>query len=169
MSETDQKLNSALEKNRASRIRSSWTASLSQACGMEIAPEYFLSLKETTALKEAFWSKVRGKGCPRRFYSKKNFEQIESGLKAITNGQLTSVLFSSVDKYIGAVRLPASVVFNHIQSIWKVTEEDFCVATPDLQNGICLEFNYYDERGDFIKEGVYELSLWGDFSSNFSP
>jgi hypothetical protein len=48
--------------------------------------------------------------------------------------------------------------------VWSVVEEDLCLATNDLEHGICLEEGFYDNMGNYVKDGIYELATWGDFS-----
>lgn len=81
------------------------------------------------------------------------------------DGGRAVVLFHSCDKFIGAVRLDAAAIASALEAVWRVAEEDLCVATPDLSSGFCLEENYYDGDGAYVPDGVFELTAWGDFAT----
>lgn len=163
---TNPQLALALRKNRGKQIRPDWIVRLKQACGYEVPSESFLSLETTETLKSDFLAQVRrhqasgrqywlGGACD-RFANCLNKLGLELGSKRL-------VLFSSVDEYLGAVELPAAVITSGFRAIWDVVEEDFCVTTADLKDGLCVELNFYDADGKYVQEGVWEVTCWGAF------
>jgi hypothetical protein len=55
------------------------------------------------------------------------------------------VLFHQNDGDTGAVLLSAAVVLKRPMEAWAVTQEDLAFGTPDLNNGLCLELNWYTQ------------------------
>lgn len=108
-----------------------------------------------------------GRGVVRRHWPRSSFQDLADALKDLCiEIRLTPVvLFSSVDDVIGAVQLPANMALLNFPAVWEVVEQDFRLTTPDLQNGLCVEVNFYDTNGDYIKEGIYELVAWGMFAN----
>lgn len=161
-------LDLALRKNRGESIRRDWMARLKEACAYEILPEHFLALEPTETLKKEFFERVKGNNqVQRRQWPASSLEELANALMdlSIDLRSLPAVLFSSADKYLGAVQMPASVALSNFTAVWKVVEEDFCLVTLDLENGLCVEVNFYDERGNYTKDGIYKLSAWGVFAS----
>jgi hypothetical protein len=162
----------ALRRNRGGRLIADWSRLLSEAVGVEISTNSFLPIEHTEELKRAFFIKVvdvrerKTRKELRVNWEKRDIYNLVSRLNdlCIAVGPLPVVLFSSVDQFIGAIRLPADCILRNVISVWKVVEEDLCVTTEDLQHGLCLEENYYTRLGDYKKEGVYELTLWGMFA-----
>lgn len=163
-----QALDLALWRNRGAQVLSEWVTTLRDACGFEASSANLLSLKETEDLKKAFFEKLKdGAAVVRRYWPQNAFDEVVAYLCDLEAhiSTMTVVLFSSMDQYIGAVKLSAEIVLIHAEAIWKVVNENLCVTTLDLQHGLCLEFNFYTEEGEYVKEGVYELITWGAFSS----
>ena len=164
---TKPELDLALRKNRGRQIAGEWTRRLTLACRYEVHPEHFLPLEETEALKRAFNERLKAnEGVVRRNWPNGSFAEIAVVMQdlAIDLRATPAVLFSSVDPYLGAVRVPGSALLLNFQSVWQVVEHDFSLVTPDLQNGLCVETNFYDAAGSYIQEGIYELAGWGKFS-----
>jgi hypothetical protein len=164
----DNHLESALKSNRAKQILGQWKAALSSACAIQLSNDDFLGPEETAILKAQFFSKVRHEGgdTVNLNWPKGRLREVLDYLEdiCIEVGESPVVLFSSVDHLIGAVRVPADRVLGNAMSVWEVVKNDLCLATEDLAGGLCVEQNYYDLQGEYVAEGVYELTGWGDFS-----
>jgi hypothetical protein len=159
-------LSLAVRRNRGSQILGGWIAALKEACGFEATPENFLTLEETEELKRKFFERVKSKNnCFHRYWPQEALRDIASLLKGLGPAaySTTVALFSNVDKYIGAVSLPAGRVLSNPEAVWKVVDEDLSITTLDLQHGLCLEYNFYTDGGEYIREGFYELTAWGVF------
>jgi hypothetical protein len=162
---SDGDLRSRLAAFRAMKLRGEWLAALSAACGHPIEEQAFLEKPRTKELKEAFFSMVRDRrdavrvcrGVDEKHRVREYFATISP---AIWTRHVA--LFSSRDEYYGAVRVPAQWVLKNPFDIWKVTEQDLSVAAEDLSSGLCLEYNYYNRHGQYMAEGVYEVTAWGE-------
>jgi hypothetical protein len=148
------------------KLRRSWTQSLARACGYEPAPSDFLGIVETEVLKGSFFAAVKSLGAGRGFRG--YWPLSESGAVASVLEDIArqtsvrhGIVFSDKDVYLGAVRLPVTAILNHAWSVWRVVGEDLTFASADLSDGLCVEINYYADRGQYVPEGVYELSAWG--------
>jgi hypothetical protein len=163
----NRKLELALRKNRGSNILYEWTQRLVQACQREVLPEQFLPLEETERLRSVYSQKVAsGEDIVRRNFPKGQLGMIERLFRTFSerlDPEQIVVLFSSVDYYVGAVQLPAEPILRNLLSVWGVVEEDLRLATLDMKNGLCLEVNFNDMEGKYVKDGVYEISVWGVF------
>ena len=132
---------------------------------MAVSKDYFLNRQETTDLKTRFFDRVRlSQQEEEQVYSPvENKEALGFAMSQLADAvvDVSVVLFSDVDKYIGAVRLPAHVILKNAFDVWGLVREDLSFATQDIESGFCLAQNYYDASGKFVKEGVYELTAWG--------
>lgn len=163
----------AIRRHRGLQIRSSWLSALEEACNGMSIPENFLSLEETENLKKAFSEQVRkaqlGQAEKRffhKYWPKTSWEGVGNVLSnlSIRVGSTSVALFSSVDKDVGAILVPADLILAHAESVWNVVGEDLQITTLNLENGLCLELNFFDETGDYMKAGIYELTSWGIFA-----
>ena len=166
--EEEQKVRLAemLKEHHRSRTLKEWIAKLKQACDYVPSEDDFLELEHTRRLKALFYNKSGS--LPHDLCWTRSPNTLQKLGDLITDicisvGQLPVILFSSVDDVIGATRLPASRVLAHFEEVWKVTEEDLSLATPNLQHGFRLEINFYCEDSEYVKEGVCELTTWGAF------
>ena len=161
-------LEKAINANRGHLIAADWSIALSEACGVEIGKDRFLAVDITVELKRAVFEKLRNHGNTIRtqFWRKEQFEDVESYLSALSSRvhDLRVILFSSVDESIGAVILPADCILSRVKVVWTMVGEDLCLTTEDLQHGLCLEENFYGDKGEYVRDGVYELATWGAFS-----
>jgi hypothetical protein len=157
----------ALKKNRGQRIVADWTRRLSLACGVEISAASFLSVEKTQELKSAFFDKVKNdRKAIKAFWERQDKDDLVAHLfdVCIDVRSLPVILFSSVDEFIGAVRVPAECILRNAMSVWRVVEEDLSLATDDLQSGLCLEENFYAPTGEYVKTGGFEIAAWGAFA-----
>ena len=159
-------LDIALRKNRGSRILGPWVAKFVEASGIKISSNNFLTLEKTEALKQSFFEKIKiDKNIVHKSWPVDRLKEIMSliGDLTISYHDVSVVLFSSVDQYIGAICLKVSEIFPNLEAIWNVIGEDLSVTTEDLKSGICLESNFYTETGEYRKDGVFKSSTWGSF------
>jgi hypothetical protein len=147
------------------KVRGDWLAGLSAACGHPIEEQVFLDTCKTKEIRDAFFSMIRD----RRDVVRLNWgwdekDRVLKYIATIPAAMWTKqvALFSSRDEYYGAVRIPASWILKNPFAVWKVTEEDLSIATEDLSSGFCLGRNYYDLEEQYVAEGVYELTAWGE-------
>lgn len=153
-------------QQRGKRIFSEWKALLEDALSRSVSAECFLGIEETEQLRAEYFEVFEQHNQNDRRFAAKDalgrlLDEIERSLAR--DGERPVVLFHSQDKYIGAVRLDAEAISRALEAIWRLTEEDLCVATPDLNSGFCLEMNYYDGSDTYVPDGVFELTAWGDF------
>ncbi|MCP9496761.1 MAG: hypothetical protein MSG64_20180 [Pyrinomonadaceae bacterium MAG19_C2-C3] len=157
-------LDIARKRSQGAEMLAGWIAALEEACGGAVVPENFLSLEDTQELKSKFFDKVKNKTAYfYRYWSPQELGEVEMLLRVLSfdvDG-MQVVLFSEVDQYTGAVILPASRVLANARKVWGVAKGDLALTTSDLQHGLCLEHNFYNESGDYSKEGFYEITAWG--------
>lgn len=144
-------------KSRGNSIRLEWLERISEVLGKIIVETDLLGLEETEFLKEQFFKHVKS-GAVRKYYwhqgQEKEVAEILRGLRGRIADKV--VLFSDVDFHIGALRVEPDRVLSAPFAVWDVVKEDLSFATPNLEDGLCLELNL---RGRQL--GGYELSLWG--------
>ena len=163
MGET-QRLDLAIRRNRGSRIRQEWISRLRKASSCDLANHGFLELEKTVQLRAAFFARLGEIAPTKRLRWEKNaLPRVEHLLAQVGRkaGELTLILFSSVDAFVGAAHLPAAAVLSNFLAVWNVVQEDFCVCTADIETGLCVEFDFYNDNGDYIPNGLYTLSAWG--------
>lgn len=153
-------------KQKGKAILPEWKAALEGAVNQAVSPERFLDIEETEQLRDHFFNKVRHHSREHCFSAKAEFRRIVSEIRTslTRHGARELVLFHRYDRFIGAVHLDAATIANALEDVWRVVEEDLCIAASDLSGGICLEENYYDECGVYISDGVLELTIWGEFA-----
>jgi hypothetical protein len=159
-------LDFVVRRNRGKLILHQWAKQLSIALGQEVLSEQFLSLVRTDRLKVEFVNRLKERhGVERQNWPIDSLPQLANKLRDLcSHVRLTPVvLFSAVDSYVGAVQMSASPALLNFPAIWKVVEDDFRIATPDLQSGLCVERNYYDIGGTYVKNGALETATWGVF------
>lgn len=159
-------LDHAVRKNKGLQLKDKWIAKLQETGDIKILPEDILTIAETDRLKKSFFERIKnGNDVEHKNWSYVQISDQVSFLRVlgINLKNISVIVFSSADKYIGAIRLPMVYVFTHLDEIWDVVGEDLCVTTDDLISGFCFEFNFYTESGEYVKEGVYKSSVWGEF------
>lgn len=163
----DRPLSGAIRKNRARKALPKWIAALQATLGVEIDAKNFLEAEETVELKRAFYNRVKTADFSNQI--EWAHDKRKDAIRFLAScgrrvGRLNIILFSSKDTILGAVVVPAAAVLSKAEGVWSLTNEDLSLTTPDLEHGLCLEFNYHDSRGGFVPEGAYLLTLWGIFS-----
>ncbi|MCY2965979.1 MAG: hypothetical protein NT069_20500 [Planctomycetota bacterium] len=156
-----------LRKNRGHRLVADWSLSLSRACGVEISATSFLSIERTEDLRRAYFNKIRTiSDKAKLFWGTQERDRLVAHLLDVCVDVRTTavILFSSVDRFVGAVRVPADTVLRNAIAVWDIVNEDLCVTTDDLQHGLCLEENFYYPAGEYVSGGLYELTVWGLFA-----
>jgi hypothetical protein len=162
-----EELEKRLRKNRGRQLFADWSQSLSAACGIEIAPSSFLSIEETEKLKAAFLARVKLESEAGTItWSRDEKTDLVShlGNLCVHARCLSVILFNKLDQFIGAPLVPADCVLRNVLEVWEVVKEDLDMTSKNLEHGLCLEVNFYTPLGQYIKEGVYELTTWGLFS-----
>jgi hypothetical protein len=152
-------------KQKGKAILPNWKAAIEDACKQRIEMDDFLDLEETERLRTAFFYKVRDGDYEHRFVAKPAFGELAAALRTMAaDNKRKIVLFHSMDKFIGALKISKRAALEHLEAVWSVVEEDFCVAASDLTSGLCLEENHYDQSGNFVSDGIFELTAWGEFA-----
>lgn len=157
----------SLRKNRGQRVVGEWSVSLCRACGVQVSAIPFLSLERTEKLKRAFFERVKSESKkPKLYWEKREWSEVAAHLIGLcTHARNPAViLFSSIDEFVGAVRIPADAVLKNALPVWEVVKDDLCLTTEDLQHGLCLEENFYTPSGNHVREGFFELTAWGQFT-----
>ncbi len=153
-------------KHKGLTILPGWITAFEEATKDTISPDNFLDLDKTKELRTKFFDHVRNFEGKPRFASNCDLGILKSGLqnRFYQGENLEVILFHSMEKYIGALLTQANVILKKLEAIWRVAEEDLCVATLDLASGFCLERNYYDSNGGYFPAGLLELTSWGKFA-----
>lgn len=157
----------ALDSHKANKMRESWKTDLSKACATSINDDSFLDLERTSQLKEAFFSVVKDRSVGLRMcWPTSEREHLNDYLNRLAGavGTGMAILFSSQDRFFGAVRVPVGEVLRNLFAVWQVVEEDIALTAEDMVSGLCVEKGFYDDSGQYLKEGVYELTAWGSFA-----
>jgi hypothetical protein len=160
----DLDLKKRLAKGRT--IRAQWLAAISAACNVDQHEVRFLGLEETDRLKDAYFRRVREAPAREHLYwTDPMLVAFEAGLARLvqTVGTLPTVMFSSVDEYLGAVMLPAKAILEHWNRAWTVVDHDLCITTDSAAHGLCLEKNHIDEQGMCHPQSFFEATSWGNF------
>jgi hypothetical protein len=158
-----------LRKNHGRRLAAEWSRSLSAASGVEISASSFISVERTEELKRAFFAKVKSEDrAMKASWEKDERETLLAHLldTCVDVRTLEVILFNCLDRFVGAVRVPADCVLRNAMAVWQVVKEDLSMMTEDLQHGLCLEENFYAPSGEYVREGLYELTAWGKFARN---
>ena len=158
----ENRLGMSLRRNRGRRIVGEWTAGLQRVLGVSVTADSFLSLRQTESLKRSFFQRLKdGKFTTKTSYWTKEEQPILArllqslGSKA---GPKMIVLFSEVDPFVGAIRVPANSVLQNAFGVWEFVGEDLSLASESLNSGLCLEENFYDGEGRYFRTGVYQLT-----------
>jgi hypothetical protein len=164
MENKNHRLSELVRDNRGKKIRSTFLRDLSMSCGVEVDEIHFLNVEDTQSLKAEFIEKVKSSvGTFHDHWPKQDWMKLASTLEnlATSLGDQSVVLFSNVDQYIGAVRIQARYVLLHPEATWRVVGEDLSIRS-DHDGGLCLEENFYTRCGEYLREGVYEVTAWGN-------
>lgn len=157
----------AMRRSRGRAIIADWSSALSKACGLDIRALSFLDPDITAEVNREFISVLRQNQTTttRLFWPKHAKNDVVAHLlntsQRVTGMQV--VLFSSVDEFIGGVELPAELVLRNAEAVWKVVDADLSVVTRDFAHGMCLEESQYASDGEYIRDGIYEMTAWGRF------
>ena len=137
--------------------------------GFSVTPSDFLHLEQTDKIKERFFNFVKNGSGFKCYFSRENIDRFFIRLEEKDFNEIDErlLLFGSFDEYVGALLVPLSFVYNNKNTIFEFVEQDLAMATIDLTHGFCLELNYYDQDGTYVKEGIFELTAWGFFEEIF--
>jgi hypothetical protein len=159
-------LDLALERNHRRLILPKVVADLREA-GISVSPSDFLSLEGAKAIEQSFYARFRGPDPVRReVWPAQEFPEVVHVLQELAAhvGPIPVVLFRLKEDLLTAVAVPADAVLMHVPASTRLGEEDLALTTPDLQHGLRLELNWYDDTGQYVPESVYELRRWGLFA-----
>jgi hypothetical protein len=127
----------------------------------------FVGLEETETIRRRFVERLKSEST-RRFWDRSQVEELASFLRCtadcISNDKV--LLLSSNDYYIGAALVNAKIVLCNAISGWRIVKNDLCLLTMNITDGLCLEINYYNNDG--VRDGIYELTVWGEFGCALS-
>jgi hypothetical protein len=160
------KLDLAKRRKRAQELLPAWIAELERLTGETALLDRRIDLQETERKKAAFFHRLQSGEVTTLEWSAEERGRIPEHLAEVSRraADLEIVLFSNVDRFIGAVRMSAHAVLAQPLEVWAHVGDDLCVASADLEDGLCLEQNYYRSDGQYRKDGLYELSTWGRFA-----
>jgi hypothetical protein len=159
-----ERLDTLIRQNRGTQILPLWIATLEHACGVAPKNDDFVGLTETLNLRKRFFERVKSGVEGSHFYLRVgSFDELKQRLKSLGHrlGPRPLILFSSVDRLIGAVRIPAISALENAEAVWEVVGEDLSLTSADLVDGLCVEKNYYGGNGRYVKEGIFEITAWG--------
>jgi len=130
-------------------------------------PGVLLSIERTEELKNAFTKRMQSEEVSHREWYARQRNEMVHHVRVLTleAGALEVILFSNIDEYIGAARTRADLMLANPLRTWEFVGNDLMIATENLGSGLCLELNNYTRGGDYVKDGVYELTTWGAFAS----
>ncbi|MHB0998639.1 MAG: YxiF family protein [Armatimonadota bacterium] len=159
-------LQKAIDRNRARLILSDWIQIFSNTINHPIDSSDFLDIDETTRLKTIFWEKIADYEIHDAIvwndgsldYPIRYLRELD---KQVDN--IRVCLFHEDDKYIGALQIPSSVIFNNVEKIWNLTRTEIEIITSDAESGLDLEHDYYTSAGEYIRDGFFQLECWGIF------
>lgn len=160
------RLHDAVARNRGRQILPLWMDKFRGITGHNIECTDFIDTSRTRQMKEAFFERVKAQtGCCAREWHARDFSEVLSLLKEMSYcvGSVEVVLFSDVDSYIGALRVQSTLVLTYADKLMDLVKEDLCFASEDMSLGMCIEFNYHSEGGEYSRDGFYRLVTWGDF------
>lgn len=146
---------------------------LHKASGVQVKPADFITPEETLVLREGFFENVKKWHYAHypTHWRRDEIRKVALTLQVIAGkvGSKRAVLLSHDDNLSGAVRLPADRILKRFMHVWEIVGQDLCLTTEDLGSGLCLEVNYTERFGAGADEGIYELTVWGDFAIDARP
>jgi len=160
MPRREEQLRKAIRRNRAMRIRDEWVDRLARALKTQSTMINLLTPEDTAILKRKFYEKAVAAG--RRSKSIWPGQDRQAVLQHVSDMQKRIpdhpvILFSSVDPLIGAAVVALHCILRSVAEAWGVTEEDLCVGSDAMRDGLLLEYNLYGRASE------YELVCWGEF------
>jgi len=156
-------LDAALRKNRLRLLLPELVADL-QGAGIVVSPSDFLSIEETDELKQRFYSRYQQLDrVSRDVWLAHAFPRIIQLLQRLAGrvGSLPVALFRRKNGLLTAVMAPADATLTRFPAFVHLGEEDLALTTTDLEHGLSLELDWYDDAGEYVQGGVYELRRWG--------
>ena len=131
MSEESADLERRLRENKGRLLWPEFAEALSEVLPASDLESHRLSVAATDALRASFFKRIG------------------------SDPYIEYVLFHHLDRLTGAILVDGAAVLSGAGRIWEVVREDLCLASRDLEHGLCLELNHYS-RGDEL-----ELVSWG--------
>ena len=159
----------AIVRNKGRQILPNWIQQFTEATDYSISSSDFLELVETKRIRTLFYDRVKFReNCLFKEWSIDCFEEVTNYLLEVDKaaGSVEVYLLSDVDTYIGALQIHSSIVFYNVHSVWELVHDDLSLTSLNLQDGLCLERNYYSNSGEYHRDGLYQLTSWGSFNRN---
>jgi hypothetical protein len=164
--ERAQGLRRALQRNRASAVRTGWVRKFQALTGVDEVANALLSAEMTAALKQQFVRRLKSADGAYREWPVRAREDVIAHLRSLGRlvGPVEVILFSNVDELIGGARVTADLVLGDPFTIWDFVGNDLSMVTEDLSSGLCVEMNDYTRSGEYEKDGVFSVLAWGVFA-----
>ena len=155
----------ALRKNKGARILPGWISSFCQITGASITNADFLFLEETDILRNIFAQNVKKAGALHIYWPiNTSYPEIERTICHLAEQRERIVLFHKADSQIGALFLSVNDILKNTDNLRELLGGDISFITKDGTNGLCLERTFYDGKGGYIADGIWELTAWGLFA-----
>lgn len=143
------------------RLRPEWILFFLRITGMRLKDTDFLSLEETDTLTSVFAKKAKASYSTHRYWPANTpWREIDDTVVNLVEKQQLFIVFHRADAQIGALVLSAKEILNYTENLRELLG-DISLMTKDGSKGLCLEKPYYDSNGDYVAEGVWELTTWG--------
>jgi hypothetical protein len=165
------RLDAALLRNKRRHVVEQWMTKLATACGQKIESDRFLELDKVELIRASFLKSLQERRTSSVWWEAADVDSVTQHLSRLARqiGAIPVILFSNLDNALGVGGLPADCILLNAFAVWTVVENDLNVVTETLRDGLCLELNYYTPSGDYVADGVYELSTWGIFNLDVDP
>jgi hypothetical protein len=160
----------ASRRRRGQLLAAEWLRSLGAALGTVLSPSSLLGIEETEAIKaqcitrlvedpevaRKVWPDPMPQGPPAP-------DEVVDHVARLAQAQdFDAILFAESDYNVGATRVSANAVLRNANAVWQLTRHDVMFVTPDLADGLCLEYNHVgDHTAEGHELGTYELRIWG--------
>lgn len=159
------RLQDAIARNRGKQLLPLWIREFRRITGHSIEATDFVGVAETNRLRDSFYERVKAEtGCCIREWPAREYIDVLGLLTAMSEStSVEVVLFSGADAFIGGLRVQSALVLAHAHDLRSLVEQDPSIASEDMGNGLCLEFNYHSDSGEYSREGFYRVLSWGVF------
>jgi len=153
-------------RQKGRRILPEWLRRVGDAIGVAVDKSDVFDLDKTDQLRSLLSDRVRRGGDRKRFFSIAALDDVFVELESLGRETARSpvVLLHSSESCIGGLRVSADTALSHARGLWRVVGEDLQFITEDATSGLCLERNYYGAAGEYVSDGVLELTTWGRFN-----
>jgi hypothetical protein len=151
------------------RLRPEWVASFRRVTGTTLNDTDFLTLEESDTLRNAFAMNAKAPETTHRYWpARTSFSEIVRAIVGLAEHPEPVVVFHRADSQIGAILLPPDEVLKDAENLRELLGGDISLMTKDARNGLCLEKTFYEADGEYVTDGVWELTAWGGFARSVS-